>query len=119
MPFNCLHNFISGDVYGDPHVKVKSQGQPAVCFDIIDADQTILDFVSDPTIGLEVNGQIFATEHRTRLERIFIRSPMGVKVEISPTGFLQLGFADEILGTFYFEDNADYGKDDTHIEVLR
>ena len=109
---------ILGDVYGDPHVKVKSQGQQAVCFDIVDTDQTILDFVSDPTTGLEVNGQIFAVGHKTRLERIFVRSPIGVQVEVSPTG-VRVGFGDQIIQTFDFEDNTDYGKDDLHLEVLR
>ena len=99
-------------------MKVKSQGQQAVCFDITGTDQTILDFVSDPTTGLEVNGQIMSDQHKTRLERVFIRSPIGVEVEITPTT-VRVGFANEILGTFSFEDNTDYGKDDTHIEVLR
>jgi hypothetical protein len=106
-----------GDVYGDPHVRVKAQGQQAICFDIIDIDQTIFDFVSDPTTGLEVNGQIFAVGHRTRLERIFVRSPFGVEVEITPK-FVNVGFNGQILQSFDFDDNTDFGKDDLHLEVL-
>lgn len=106
-----------GDVYGDPHVKVKSQGQQAVCFDIVDLDETIFDFLSDPTIGLEVNGQIFTVGKRTRLEKIFIRSPIGVEVEITPSA-VRVGFNTRILETFDFEENTDFGKDDLHLEVL-
>ena len=108
-----------GDVYGDPHVRVKSKGQDAICFDIIDIDETIFDFLSDPKTGLEVNGQIFAVGHRTRLEKIFVRSPIGVEVEVTPHE-VRVGFNNNILQSFDFDaENVDFGKDDLHLEVLR
>ena len=105
-------------VSGDPHVKVQSKGQPAVCFDILDVDQTILNLLSDPKTGLEVNGQIFNEGHgTTRLERIFIKSPMGVQLEIR-SDFVELSFGDKIMNTAGFKEETEMGLDDMHAEIL-
>jgi hypothetical protein len=105
-------------VSGDPHVKVQSLGQPAVCFDIIDVDHTILDLLSDPSIGLEVNGQIFNEGHgTTRLERIFVRSPAGIQLEIQ-SDLVELSIGDQVMTSIGFYEERQVGQDDIHVQIL-
>ena len=108
-----------GDVKGDPHVRVNSKGQQSVCFDITAVDQSILDFISDPNTGLEVNGQLFCegNEH-IRLERIFIRSPVGVEVEIQP-GIIKYNRNNlDINFDINFDNHIEFGYKDMHVEIL-
>ena len=99
-------------------MKVQSLGQPAVCFDIIDVDHTILDLLSDPSIGLEVNGQIFNEGHgTTRLERIFVRSPAGIQLEIQ-SDLVELSIGDQVMTSIGFYEERQVGQDDIHVQIL-
>jgi hypothetical protein len=97
---------------------VQSQGQPPICFDIIDVDRTILDLLSDPSIGLEVNGQIFQENRDTiRLERIFVKSPAGTRLEIQ-SDFVAFSIADQPPITTGFYEEQEIQLDDIHVLIL-
>lgn len=106
-------------IEGDPHVRLGSLNEPAVCFDIIDDDQKILSLITDLETGLEVNGQVFTenfAKEISRLEKIGIKSPHGVKIGV---------FVDEItVGTdhsiherYSYEENVSRGLSDVHFVI--
>ena len=105
-------------VAGDPHVKVKVPGQEAICFEITDTPNSIIDLLSDPETGLEVNGQVIQEGKNLRLERIFVSTPRNVQIAIYPEK-VTVGQNDEIEQTFSFDYNDDIGTGDVHVEILR
>ena len=105
-------------VAGDPHVKVKVPGQEAICFEITDAPESIIDLLSDPDTGLEVNGQCIQEGKNLRLERVFISTPRNVQIAIY-TDKVTVGKAGVVEQTFTFDESNDFGAGDVHVEILR
>ena len=105
-------------IAGDPHVKVKVPGQEAICFEISDAPRSIIDLLSDPISGLEVNGQLIQEGKNLRLERVFVSTPRNVQIAIYPDR-VTVGQNNEINETFTFDKNTGIGTGDVHVEVIR
>ena len=105
-------------IAGDPHVKVKVPGQEAICFDISEADMAILDLLSNPTSGLEVNGQIVQEGHNSRLERIFIKTPRDVEIGLYPD-HVTVGTNGQVHSTYQYDQTIGFGSDDVHVDIFR
>lgn len=104
-------------VAGDPHVKVKVPGQEAICFEISDASNSIIDLLSDPVSGLEVNGQLIQEGKNLRLERVFVSTPRLAQIGVYPDR-VDIGHNNIVEQTFSFDQDASVGTDDVHIEIL-
>ena len=105
-------------VAGDPHVKVKVPGQEAICFEIVDASMSIIDLLSDPASGLEVNGQLIQEGKNLRLERVFVSTPRQVQIGIYPDK-VTIGHEGWEEESFTFDKTQGYGIEDVHVEILR
>ena len=74
-------------VQGDPHVRVAHENEPAICFDIDDENEAVIDLISDLDTGLEVNAQLYSktkSKHVTRMQKIGFITPAGVEVGVFP-----------------------------------
>ena len=68
----------SGYISGDPHVRVQTPGQKAVCYDIHGDALDYVSLIYDPNTELEVNGQLtLVKQNKSRL------SAIGFKVSLN------------------------------------
>jgi hypothetical protein len=106
-------------VQGDPHVRVAHENEPAICFDIDDENEAVIDLISDLDSGLEVNAQLYSktkSKHVTRMQKIGFITPAGVEVGVFPDR-VTIGRAHTTLDSHTYDIDFDLGLDDVHITI--
>lgn len=87
-----------GSGYGDPHFMVHTAGQEPICFDYNPTNVSELVLVLDPVSNLVVTAltrhQVHQTRMRTFMNKIIIRSPEAVQIEIDAENSIQLSGRD-------------------------
>jgi len=106
-------------IEGDPHIRVSAPNEEPVCFDFSDTDESVLSLISEGPGGVQVNGQVFeeGTKGKVcRLETVGVVSPGGVQVAVY-VDQVTIGRDGQVYYRFYYDQAAEHGIDDVHIEV--
>lgn len=101
---------------GDPHVWVKVPGQEAICFEVSDVQHSVIDLLSDPATGLEVNGELIQEGKNIRLGKIYVVTPRNVEIAIYPAE-ITMGHDGNVENRYTFETDYENGVDDVHFEI--
>lgn len=108
----------SGYISGDPHVRVQTPGQKAICYDV---HGDALDYVSllyDVNTGLEINGRLsHVKENKSRLSAIGFKTPAEIEIGIFPDR-VTVGYKGKIEEQYNFADYMRVTTDDATIEIL-
>ena len=125
----------SGTAFGDPHLRVSTPGEDAVCFDVNANNGAILDLFSDNESGLQVNAQfkvslvffiacssltLFQNVHGDKkqfIKAIGFTSPRGVQVSVSPF-FVEVFEDGQLYNRFNITERIDEIVFDTHVRMI-
>lgn len=108
----------SGTAFGDPHLRVTTPGEDAVCFDVNTASGAILDLFGDDESSLQVNAQ-FKNVHGDKkqfIKAIGFTSPRGLQLAVSPF-FVEVYNDGELYNRFNITERVDEIVFDTHIRM--
>lgn len=109
----------SGTAFGDPHLRVSTPGEDAVCFDVNANNGAILDLFSDNESSLQVNAQ-FKNVHGDKkqfIKAIGFTSPRGVQVSVSPF-FVEVFDDGQLYNRFNITERIDEIVFDTHVRMI-
>jgi len=108
----------TGTAFGDPHLRVSTPGEDAVCFDVNTKNGAILDLFGDDESSLQVNAQ-FKNVHGDKkqfIKAIGFTSPRGLQLSVSPF-FVEVYNDGELYNRFNITERVNEIVFDTHIRM--